>query len=356
VGAVREALAQRTHPRYDATGNAVCADTVTSPPRRIRWIAGPLRAPGYQISAGGRNFYAGVIARDAFNGLQLWSRPLEPAPLGAADPIATAELLAFETSTYTDFAAGNEIHVPSADDGSYLAGRSSEPGGHYGGFANRLRDQMDSSAQPACNQSSRGRLETQPLRPRSDNSADRIRRRPLIAFRNNIQISSTDDRCGLFRRDFTAEQCAAFDREWYSYPDKRFVLYWFYYYFNRHCGDLALDVTGTAPWHDSVDGPETSGPVTPALVTLNETGCEMDIIIVNGSWKEDYPCNVLLANFQVARAAGKYLSQVDRDADPLVDKEVDVIKRLPIDVTGERVSFTVPAHSIVFVRLFKSQE
>ncbi len=255
---------QWTHPRYNATGNAVCADTAASPPRRIRWIAGPMRAPGYQISAGGRNFYAGIIARDAFNGLRLWSRSIEPAPLGAANPVASdkllfvvhqrklqawdadsgetvrgydaagsphevfhqdgmlvtvddssiraldvatgkqlwrrsasipgcvsvsdnavffvrgnprrgekcevlrldlatgdevwrqgkarfrndsedyewlgratkssyhAGLLALETSTYTDFEEGNEIHVLSADDGSYLCGRSSEPGGHYG--------------------------------------------------------------------------------------------------------------------------------------------------------------------------------------------------------------------------------
>jgi outer membrane protein assembly factor BamB len=255
---------QWTHPRYNATGNAVSADTVSSPPRRIRWIAGPMRSAGYQISAGGRNFYAGIIARDAFNGLRLWSRSIEPAPLGAADPVASDEslfvvhqgklqawdtdsgetlkiyatagtpvevfhqggmlvtvdtssvraldvatgkllwrrsasipgcvsvsddavffvrgnprrgekcevlcldlvtgsetwrrgkarfrgdsedydwlgratkssyhagLLALETSTYTDYAKGNEIHVLSADDGTYLCGRSSEPGGHYG--------------------------------------------------------------------------------------------------------------------------------------------------------------------------------------------------------------------------------
>jgi outer membrane protein assembly factor BamB len=253
-----------THARYDATGNAVSTDSVSSPPRRIRWIAGPMRAAGYQISAGGRNYYAGIIARDAFNGMRLWSRSISPAPLGATDPVATDDLLfvvhqgklqawdaesgetlkvydaagtpdevfhhdgmlivvdadsvraldvatgkqlwrrsasipgcvavseesvfyvrgnprrgekcevlrldratgaevwrrgaprfkpdpdeyawlnratksshsdgmlAIETSTYTDFAEGNGIHVLSAEDGSYLCGRSSEPGGHYG--------------------------------------------------------------------------------------------------------------------------------------------------------------------------------------------------------------------------------
>lgn len=257
-------LDQWTHPRYDATGNAVCGDAVSGPPRRIRWIAGPMRAAGYQVSADGRNFYAGIVARDAFNGLRLWSRRVEPAPLGGADPIAShdalfvvhqgkleawgarsgetlrayeaagtpievfhvdgmlltvdagsiraldaqtgkllwrrsasipgcvsvsddavffvrgnprrgqkcevlrldlatgkevwrqgaarfrgdpeeygwlgratkssyhAGLLALEVSTFSDFAEGNEIHVLSADDGKYLCGRTSAPGGHYG--------------------------------------------------------------------------------------------------------------------------------------------------------------------------------------------------------------------------------
>jgi hypothetical protein len=60
-----------------------------------------------------------------------------------------------------------------------------------------------------------------------------------------------------------------------DHPEKRFMLYWLYYHFNRHCGPLALDVTGTAPWHVAVETPEASGPVTPALVTLSADGREM---------------------------------------------------------------------------------
>jgi len=133
-----------------------------------------------------------------------------------------------------------------------------------------------------------------------------------------------------------------------AYPNRRFMLYWLYYYFNRHCGDVALDVTGTAPWHEA---PASSGPVTPALVTLSKDGREIFLVIANGSWDNAYPCTVTLANFQTANATGRYLSQDDPDADPLVDKETDVVKELPIETTEERVSFTVPAHSIVFVAL-----
>ena len=32
-------------------------------------------------------------------------------------------------------------------------------------------------------------------------------------------------------------------------PDKRFMLYWLYYYFNRHLGEWALLTDGTAPYY-----------------------------------------------------------------------------------------------------------
>ncbi len=53
--------------------------------------------------------------------------------------------------------------------------------------------------------------------PRMGRSGDRIKRRPLVAFRQSVLIGSTDDRCGLFRRDFTDKDCEDFDREWYSF-------------------------------------------------------------------------------------------------------------------------------------------
>lgn len=53
--------------------------------------------------------------------------------------------------------------------------------------------------------------------PRMGRAGDRVKRRPLAVFRDNLLIGSTDDRRGLFRRDFTAEECDQFDRQWYSY-------------------------------------------------------------------------------------------------------------------------------------------
>ena len=81
-------------------GNAVALDTVVGPPRRLQWVNPPRWSRSHEhlaslsaaVSAGGRLFYIldrgpiasvamppkwTLIARDAFNGVQLWQRPIE---------------------------------------------------------------------------------------------------------------------------------------------------------------------------------------------------------------------------------------------------------------------------------------
>ncbi|MBN2316710.1 MAG: PQQ-binding-like beta-propeller repeat protein [Sedimentisphaerales bacterium] len=90
-----------THFLHDASNNAVADDTQVGPPRRLKWICGPLWSRSHEfisslcamVSSNGRLFYVfdegltGVtteslperwtlIARDAFNGKLLWKRPL----------------------------------------------------------------------------------------------------------------------------------------------------------------------------------------------------------------------------------------------------------------------------------------
>lgn len=88
-----------THFLYDASNNAVAHDTVVGPPRRLQWKAGPTFARHHDtlasisavVSAGGRIFYVidegptslmslpakwRLVARDAFNGVLLWKRPI----------------------------------------------------------------------------------------------------------------------------------------------------------------------------------------------------------------------------------------------------------------------------------------
>ncbi|MFW6164482.1 MAG: PQQ-binding-like beta-propeller repeat protein, partial [Planctomycetota bacterium] len=90
-----------THYLHDASGNAVAADSEVRPPKHMRWKATPLYARSHEIdttvaalvSARGRLFYIldegltgitdqrlpqtwAIVARDAFNGVELWRRPL----------------------------------------------------------------------------------------------------------------------------------------------------------------------------------------------------------------------------------------------------------------------------------------
>jgi len=76
-----------THPRHGPDGNPVSNDTALSLPRRIHWIAKASRDHMPMLSANGRNFYGGVTARDAFNGLPMWRTR------GFACRVATDKLL-----------------------------------------------------------------------------------------------------------------------------------------------------------------------------------------------------------------------------------------------------------------------
>ena len=89
-----------THYLHGADNNAVAADTVVGPPRRLQWQAGPkwtrhhdkMSSLSAMVSTGGRIFYIldegstasiympprwALIARDAFNGKLLWRRKID---------------------------------------------------------------------------------------------------------------------------------------------------------------------------------------------------------------------------------------------------------------------------------------
>ena len=92
---------QWTHFLHGPDNNAVAHDSVVGPPKYMQWVAGPLYCRSHEtdssvsaiVSARGRIFYIldegptgvvderlperrALVARDAFNGLLLWKRPL----------------------------------------------------------------------------------------------------------------------------------------------------------------------------------------------------------------------------------------------------------------------------------------
>ncbi|MFT5466929.1 MAG: outer membrane protein assembly factor BamB [Verrucomicrobiales bacterium] len=97
-----------SHTRHGSGGNAVSKDTAVGPPERVRWVAAATWEVEGLVSAGGRNFYGGTLARNSFNGLRLWHRDLTkgdepnaaefklpriPATNKGARPVASEEVL-----------------------------------------------------------------------------------------------------------------------------------------------------------------------------------------------------------------------------------------------------------------------
>jgi outer membrane protein assembly factor BamB len=95
-----EEIDEWTHYMHDADGNPVAHDSVVGPLRHLQWVAGPkwsrhhdhMASVSAAVSSGGRIFYIidegskasiqlpgkwVLVARDAFNGVVLWKRPLE---------------------------------------------------------------------------------------------------------------------------------------------------------------------------------------------------------------------------------------------------------------------------------------
>jgi outer membrane protein assembly factor BamB len=78
-----------THARHGPDGNMVSQDRKVALPAGIRWIGGPAQDPYGQrwyydhvlLSSNGRNIYVfdnSILARDAYNGVPLWSKPFKP--------------------------------------------------------------------------------------------------------------------------------------------------------------------------------------------------------------------------------------------------------------------------------------
>jgi outer membrane protein assembly factor BamB len=95
-----EGVDEWTHYLHDASGNPVGHDNLVGPPRHIQWSAAPPHTRGHEhipslyalVSTGGRIFYIAdeasvasvrqtpewqLVARDAFNGLLLWKKPID---------------------------------------------------------------------------------------------------------------------------------------------------------------------------------------------------------------------------------------------------------------------------------------
>ena len=158
-----------THYLHGPDNNAVARDTVAGPPRHTQWLAGPLWTRNHHklnsissvVTASGRLFYIvdeataahmgvpgkwSLVARDAFNGVRLWKKPMRSwawhtirfrsgppqvtrllvasggrvyAPLGLNEPVSAMDAVTGKTrATYADTvgAEDDEVHLPLRHD------------------------------------------------------------------------------------------------------------------------------------------------------------------------------------------------------------------------------------------------
>ncbi len=141
-------------------------------------------------------------------------------------------------------------------------------------------------------------------------------------------------------------------------PDKRCMAYWLFYYFNRHLGEWALDIEGTAPYYkplEASDRAKFGGPQTPVLATLSEDGGRLFLVVANGSWSKPAPCLVRLKNFNASSSSGVLLTNDDLDRSPLLDKKEDAIKDLPLSVSNGELKCVIPPHSVAFISLERAK-
>ncbi len=134
-----------THYMHDASGNAVAHDQRVGPPRHMQWQAGPrwsrhhdhMASMSAMVSTRGRMFYIfdegspvspqlpsdwKLIARDAFNGVVLWKRPIQqwhPAlwPLKSGPANLPRRLVAVDETVYTTLGITDPVVALNAASG-----------------------------------------------------------------------------------------------------------------------------------------------------------------------------------------------------------------------------------------------
>ena len=141
-------LDEWTHYLHNPSNNAVAADAVVGPPRRVQWVSPPVWARSHEhlatlsaaVSAGGRLFSIidqgpaadvtlpeqwQLIARDAFSGVLLWQRPLGTweyrlRGFRSGPPDLARRLVAAGDRVYVTLGYGQPVKALSAATGETL--------------------------------------------------------------------------------------------------------------------------------------------------------------------------------------------------------------------------------------------
>lgn len=148
----------------------------------------------------------------------------------------------------------------------------------------------------------------------------------------------------------------------YRQPGGKSFLYWFYYYMSRFVGDLVLSTIGrTVLFTDSsntspgmAEAAFRTCSLLPLLATKSDDDRYLYLVVANLDFANDYPVTIRLSNFNpitglayvLTSSAPNPIQQSTWDA-----YGVNPVQPFPIEVSSNTVSFTIPKHSVVFIRL-----
>lgn len=129
-------------------------------------------------------------------------------------------------------------------------------------------------------------------------------------------------------------------------PDRRFMIYWLYYYLNRSLLPERVATSGTGPWSRES---EWAGPLTPLLVTREPDGSRVAVVWANAS-EAPQPATLTLAGPAYAAVEATTLTAA-ADAYPLLERREDLVGALPATLDGGTLRTELPPRSISFLWL-----
>lgn len=154
----------------------------------------------------------------------------------------------------------------------------------------------------------------------------------------------------------SGSRAVGFAMLYHDRPEARSMLYWLYYYYNRHLGDDVLDLAGTAPYYRlrqsaSLLPTAPEVPATPVLATLDRDGRTLYLMAVNGFWDRAVEAEVQIAGFRMGPATGVVLASDDLNASPILPAKDRFVQPLALRLDESALRFTLPAHAIVFLQV-----
>ncbi|MEK6795266.1 MAG: hypothetical protein AABZ39_10840 [Spirochaetota bacterium] len=132
-------------------------------------------------------------------------------------------------------------------------------------------------------------------------------------------------------------------------PEKRSMLYWLYYYFNRHVGDWVVAMSGTSPTHRSPDARDL--PRVPCLASVSDDEKRLFLMLVNSSMKNSADASISVNGFKLSSSSieAVSLTHAEVNGSPVLSTKEEFVHPLTVVERDGSLVFTMPSKSVAFI-------